>query len=47
MIQATDEFSSKEITDIVNDIYDSESIPTELVKSIFVALPKKPGAIEC
>ena len=40
MIQATEELSSKEITDIANDIYDSGEIPTELVKSIFVALPK-------
>ena len=47
MIQATEEFSAKEITDIANDMYDSGNIPAELVKSIFVALPKKPGAIEC
>ena len=47
MLQATEEFSTQEITKIANEIYNTGEIPRELLQSIFIALPKKPGAIEC
>ncbi|XP_042884442.1 uncharacterized protein LOC122261026 [Penaeus japonicus] len=46
MIKALDEFGIDKMTEIINEIYDSGEIPEELSKSIFIALPKKPGAIE-
>ena len=47
MLQAAEEFSTQEITKIANEIYNSGEIPRELLQSIFIALPKKPGAMEC
>ena len=47
MIQALDEFGIEKVTDLVNAIYDSGEIPPDMSKSIFIALPKKPGATEC
>ena len=32
---------------MANEIYNSGHIPTNLSQSVFIALPKKPGAIEC
>jgi hypothetical protein len=46
-IKCLDEFGFDKVTDILNEIYDSGEIPDELTKSIFIALPKKPGTIEC
>ena len=47
LLHATEEFSVEKITEIANDIYNSGEIPDDLSKSIFIALPKKPGATEC
>lgn len=47
LLQATEEFSVDKITEIANDMYNSGNIPEDLSKSIFIALPKKPGATEC
>src|SRR5579872_4891928 len=47
LLHAAEEFSVEKITEIANDIYNSGEIPDDLSKSIFIALPKKPGAIEC
>ena len=49
MIESLDEFGMDNImlTDFLNAIYDSGEIPSDLSKSIFIALPKKPGATEC
>src|SRR5437870_11073996 len=47
LLQATEEFSVDKITEIANDKYNSGNIPEDLLKSIFIALPKKPGATEC
>src|SRR5438034_10993935 len=44
LLQATDEFSVDKITEIANN---SGNIPEDLSKSIFIALPKKPGATKC
>ena len=35
------------MTFILNEIYDSEEIPENLNRSIFITLPKEPGALEC
>ena len=47
MIESLDEFGIDMLTDFMNAIYDSREIPSDLSKSIFIALPKKPGATEC
>ncbi|MCH9665805.1 MAG: hypothetical protein K0U41_08180 [Gammaproteobacteria bacterium] len=47
MITALEEFGIEKLTEVVNEIYDSGEIPDDLSKSIFIALPKKPGATEC
>ena len=47
MIESLDEFGIDMLTDFLNTIYDSGEIPCDLSKSIFIALPKKPGATEC
>ena len=35
------------MTKLLNEIYDTGKIPTGMSKSIFIAIPKKPGAREC
>ena len=47
MIEALGKFGLEKITDIVNYVYESENIPDEMIESIFIALPKKPGTIDC
>ena len=47
MIESLDEFGIDMLTDFLNAIYDTGEIPSDLSKSIFIALPKKPGATEC
>ena len=47
MIESLDEFGMDMLTDFLNAIYDSGEMPSDLSKSIFIALPKKPGATEC
>ena len=47
MIESLDEFGIYMLPDFLNAIYDSGEIPSDLSKSIFIALPKKPGATEC
>jgi hypothetical protein len=46
-MKCLDEFGLDKITEILNKIYDSGEMPDELTYSIFIALPKKPGTIEC
>ena len=47
MIKALDDFGIEKLTIMANEIYDTGKIPQDLSKSIFIALPKKPGTIEC
>ena len=37
----------EKLTNVLNETYDTGEIPEDLTKSIVIALPKKPGAIEC
>ncbi len=37
----------EKIIEISNEMYDSREFPEDLCQSVFIALPKKPGAVEC
>ena len=47
MVTALGDSGIEKLTDVINEIYDRGEIPEELSISIFIALPKKPGVIEC
>ena len=47
LIEALEEFGIVKLTTFLGNIYETGKIPGELLKSVFIALPKKPGAIEC
>ena len=47
MINALEEFGIEKLTDMINEIYEKGEIPRDLSRLIFIALPKRPGAIEC
>ena len=47
IIVALDDLGIEAVTKLLNSIYDSGKIPSDLLKSIFIALPKSPGATEC
>ena len=46
-LEALDETGIDTVVKLLNDIYNTGYIPKELGRSIFIALPKKPGAVEC
>lgn len=46
MLTALDDFDIDKITEITKEIYNSADIPEDLSRSIFIAMPKKPGANE-
>ncbi|GFO10321.1 hypothetical protein PoB_003682600 [Plakobranchus ocellatus] len=45
LIEALEDFGIGKVTHLLNEIYDTGQIPTDLTKSIFIALPKKPGHV--
>ena len=47
LLEALEDYGIDKITTLLNQIYDSGHIPPDISKSIFRALPKKPGATEC
>ena len=47
LLVAAGDIGIQKLTELANDIYDSGVIPDDLTKSIFITLPKKPGATEC
>ncbi|GFS01962.1 LINE-1 retrotransposable element ORF2 protein [Elysia marginata] len=47
LIEALEDYGIEKTTNLLNEIYDTGQIPTDLTKSIFIALPKNPGATEC
>jgi len=47
MIKALEDFGVERTTRLLNKIYDTGEIPEDMKQSIFIALPKKPGATEC
>ena len=46
-IEALEEFGISKITILLNEIYDTGHIPKDMLKSVFIALPKKAGATQC
>lgn len=47
MLDALEDYGIELVTKLINSIYETGDIPSDLLKSTFIALPKKPGAIEC
>ena len=47
MIESLEDFGIDMVTILMTEIYENGDIPHDLCKSIFIALPKKPGANEC
>jgi len=47
MIDALEDYGVEKLTEVINKIYDDGKFPEDLSKSIFIALPKKPGAVDC
>ena len=47
MLKALDEWGIDALHKIIDQIYECGEIPEELSKSVFIAMPKKPGAIDC
>ena len=48
MLTALGEFAIKETTKLLNIIHVTDEIPTDLKKSVYIAIPKKKlGTIEC
>ncbi len=46
-IESLEDLGIDMVTKLLNAIYDTGAIPTEMSKSVFIALPKKTGATEC
>ena len=47
IILALEEMGIGMTTKLLNAIYDNGAVPEDLAKSVFIALPKIPGATEC
>ena len=47
MITALDEAGIDLVHRLVSKIYDTGDIPEDMVKSVFVTLPKKPNTLDC
>ena len=47
IITTLEDLGIEVVTKLLNSIYDSGNIPKEMLKSVFIALPKSPGATEC
>ena len=47
LITALGEIGVEEVTKLLNSIYDTGKIPDDFKKSVYIALPKKPGTVEC
>ena len=47
LIEALEEFGIEKATTLLNEIYDTGQIPVDMSRSIFIALPKKPGTTDC
>ena len=47
MISAVEDMGVEHVTRTLNSIYGTGYIPKDMQKSIFIAIPKKPGTTEC
>ena len=46
-IESLEDLGIDMATKLLNEIYDTVTIPEDMCKSIFIAIPKKPGATDC
>jgi len=47
LIKALGDFGLFELTELLNKLYDTGHIPSDMLKSVFIALPKNVGATDC
>ena len=47
MIKLLEDFGLEKLTDLYNQIYSTGTFPEELLKSVYITLPKQPRATEC
>ena len=47
MLTSLEEYGVSNVTDSINEIYDTGEIPEDLCRPIFIALPKKPVEVDC
>ena len=47
MIDALEDYGVEKLTDVINKIYEDIKFPEDLAQSIFIALPKKRGVVDC
>ena len=47
MLGVLGEWGAEVVTEIANSIYNTGQIPDQMARSIFITIPKKPGAIDC
>ena len=47
MLDGAGEIGLEKLTELINKVYNTGNIPGDLLKSIFLAIPKKPKANEC
>ena len=47
MLDSAGEIGLEKLTELINKVYNTGNIPGDLLKSIFIAIPKKPKANEC
>ena len=47
MIKLLEDFGIDKLTDLYNEIYSTGTFPEELLKSVYITLPKQPRATDC
>ena len=47
MLKALDDYGIIQVTHLLNIIYDTGYLPSDLLESVFITLPKNPKATEC
>ena len=47
MLCPLDEVGINTVTKLLNNLYDTGEIPADMKKSIYIAIPKKPGTTDC
>ena len=47
MLRAADDVTVKHITDIANKVYNSGEIPKQMSRSVFIAIQKVAGTVDC
>jgi len=47
MIEAAGSFGMEKVTQLANKIYNTGYIPERMRESMFIAIPKKEGTLEC